>query len=82
VAPFVWAHSEDQAVRAAADLGYPVALKIVSPDIIHKFDVGRGEAGILPGAMNSGELTGRSWRPWPGPTRGHNRGYAGAKNGA
>jgi acyl-CoA synthetase (NDP forming) len=40
VAPFVWAHSEDQAVRAAADLGYPVALKIVSPDIIHKFDVG------------------------------------------
>jgi hypothetical protein len=40
VAPFVWAHSEDQAVQAAADLGYPVALKIVSPDVIHKFDVG------------------------------------------
>jgi acyl-CoA synthetase (NDP forming) len=40
VAPFVWAQSEDQAVQAAADLGYPVALKSVSPDIIHKFDVG------------------------------------------
>ena len=40
VAPFVWVHSEDQAVRAAADLGGPVALKIVSPDVIHKFDVG------------------------------------------
>ena len=40
VAPFTWVHSEDQAVRAAADLGVPVALKIVSPDVIHKFDVG------------------------------------------
>jgi acyl-CoA synthetase (NDP forming) len=40
VVPFAWAHSEDQAVRAAADLGYPVVLKIVSPDVIHKFDVG------------------------------------------
>lgn len=40
VAPFAWTQTEDQAVRAAADLGYPVALKIVSPDIIHKFDVG------------------------------------------
>ena len=40
VVPFAWAHSEDQAVRAAADLGGPVALKIVSPDVIHKFDVG------------------------------------------
>lgn len=40
VTPFAWIQTEDQAVRAAADLGYPVALKIVSPDIIHKFDVG------------------------------------------
>jgi acetate---CoA ligase (ADP-forming) len=40
VIPFTWAHSEDQAVRAAADLGGSVALKIVSPDVIHKFDVG------------------------------------------
>jgi acetyl coenzyme A synthetase (ADP forming)-like protein len=40
VVPFAWAHSEAQAVQAAADLGGPVALKIVSPDVIHKFDVG------------------------------------------
>jgi acetyltransferase len=40
VAPFVWVQDEDEAVRAAADLGYPVVLKIVSPDVIHKFDVG------------------------------------------
>jgi acetyl coenzyme A synthetase (ADP forming)-like protein len=38
--PFHWAHSEDEAAAAAAAIGYPVVLKIVSPDIIHKFDVG------------------------------------------
>jgi acetyltransferase len=38
--PFFWAHDVNQAIQAAADLGYPVALKIVSPDVIHKFDVG------------------------------------------
>jgi acetyltransferase len=40
VVPFAWAHDADQAVRAAAELSYPVVLKIVSPDVIHKFDVG------------------------------------------
>jgi len=30
----------DEAVAAANDIGFPVALKIVSPDIIHKVDVG------------------------------------------
>lgn len=28
------------AVRAAADIGYPVALKIMSPDLLHKTDAG------------------------------------------
>jgi acetyltransferase len=32
--------SADAAASAARDLGYPVALKIVSPDISHKSDVG------------------------------------------
>ena len=40
VAPCHWAHSAEEAAWAADDLGYPVAVKIVSPEVIHKFDVG------------------------------------------
>jgi acetyl coenzyme A synthetase (ADP forming)-like protein len=36
----VLAKSERQAVEAASKCGYPVVLKIASPDIIHKFDYG------------------------------------------
>jgi acetyltransferase len=38
--PFRVAHSEEEAVEAASDLGYPVVLKILSPDVIHKTDSG------------------------------------------
>lgn len=31
---------EAEAVRAAKEIGFPVAMKIVSPDIVHKVDVG------------------------------------------
>jgi len=34
------AKSEDQAVEEAQSIGYPVVLKIASPDILHKFDFG------------------------------------------
>jgi hypothetical protein len=34
------AHSPEDAAQAAAKLGFPVALKVVSPDIPHKSDVG------------------------------------------
>lgn len=34
------ATSEDEAARLAAGIGFPVVLKISSPDIIHKSDVG------------------------------------------
>jgi len=40
VTKFMVAKTEDEAVKFADELGYPVVLKIVSPDIIHKFDVG------------------------------------------
>lgn len=34
------AASEDSAIAAARDVGYPVVLKLISPDITHKTDVG------------------------------------------
>ncbi len=34
------ARTEDEALLAAHEIGYPVVLKIVSPDIAHKVDVG------------------------------------------
>jgi len=34
------ARSEDDAVRLAGEIGFPVALKILSPDLSHKSDVG------------------------------------------
>ena len=40
------AATPDAAVRAAARIGYPVALKIVSPDIVHKTDVGGVVVGV------------------------------------
>ena len=39
------ATSADEAVRLAAEMGYPVVLKIVSGDILHKTDAG----GVLTG---------------------------------
>ncbi len=33
-------HDGDQAAQAAREIGFPVAMKIVSPDIVHKVDVG------------------------------------------
>lgn len=42
--------------RIAAEVGYPVALKIASPDILHKTDIGGIELGIA-----DEEALGRAW---------------------
>jgi acetyl-CoA synthetase (ADP-forming) len=52
VTKFELAKNETEAVKEANKIGYPVVLKIVSPDIIHKSDVGgvvvnlRDEKGV------------------------------------
>lgn len=40
VTRFHLAENPSEAMKAAEQIGYPVVLKIVSPDVIHKFDVG------------------------------------------
>lgn len=69
VAPYLVAHTVDAALSAADALGYPVVLKAVSPDIIHKTDVGAVLADIrgpeeLAGAY---ERIGASVRQHVGP---------------
>jgi acyl-CoA synthetase (NDP forming) len=46
VAPERAAASREDAVCAAAELGYPVVMKILSPDIHHKSEVGGVELGL------------------------------------
>jgi acetyltransferase len=36
----------EQAVRWAEDIGYPVVMKIISPDILHKSDIGGVQVGL------------------------------------
>lgn len=38
--PYGLAKSEEEAIAIAKKIGYPVALKIISPEIVHKTDVG------------------------------------------
>ncbi len=46
VPPGAVAMSVDEAVRFANELGYPVAMKISSPDILHKSDCGGVKIGL------------------------------------
>ncbi|MEM2007168.1 MAG: acetate--CoA ligase family protein [Sulfolobales archaeon] len=52
VARYGLATSEEEAVALASDIGFPVVLKVVSPDISHKSDVG----GVILGVKNLEEV--------------------------
>lgn len=45
-APEYVVHTAEEAAQAAGEVGYPVVLKILSPDIAHKTEVGGVELGI------------------------------------
>lgn len=51
VAPYRLVTNSDEAIKAADELGYPVVIKVVSPDIVHKSDVG----GVVLNVSNSDE---------------------------
>lgn len=39
-------HSIDECVHAAEEIGYPVVLKVISPDIVHKTEAGGVKVGL------------------------------------
>ncbi len=43
---FRWVRTLEEARRSAAEIGYPVVAKVVSPEIVHKSDSGGVVAGI------------------------------------
>ena len=42
----ILAHSPEEAIEAARKMSYPLAMKVISPDIIHKSDAGGIKLGI------------------------------------
>ena len=46
VVPARLSATAEEAAKAAADTGFPVVLKIVSPDVVHKSDVGGVKLGL------------------------------------
>jgi acetyltransferase len=57
VVPSRHAKSEEEAVAAAGAIGYPVAVKLNSPDVTHKSDIG----GVVLGAADEPAVR-RAWR--------------------
>lgn len=53
VPAFSWVKTESGALKAARDMGYPVAAKVVSPEILHKSDAG----GVALGIENDAQLS-------------------------
>ena len=52
VPDFALVQDVNEALKVAKDIGYPVVIKVVSPDIIHKSDVG----GVILNISNDDEL--------------------------
>ncbi|HSB06952.1 MAG TPA: acetate--CoA ligase family protein [Thermodesulfobacteriota bacterium] len=51
-APWRMARNEQEALQAALSIGFPVVMKILSPDVIHKTDIG----GVFTGLNREEEL--------------------------
>ena len=49
---FQVAHTADEAVKAAEAVGFPLVMKVISPDIIHKSDAG----GVVTGVGSAAEV--------------------------
>ncbi len=52
IAPYAFAKDAEEAKEKTKTIGYPVVVKIVSPDVVHKSDVG----GVVVGVSNEEEL--------------------------
>ena len=46
IPPFALVTSEAEAVKKAKKIGFPIVMKVVSPQILHKTDVGGVKVGI------------------------------------
>jgi len=65
IARSVLAHDVDEAIEIAKHLGFPLVMKIASPDILHKSDVG----GIAVGVRNDQEVEDYFYRIMDNVTR-------------
>jgi acetyltransferase len=76
VVPTVFVRNGDDVLDAAAGLGYPVALKIVAPEILHKSDVGGVALDLHSGDALRSAAVGMRQRVARTAPQAHVRGFA------